>query len=396
VSWEQLQPNFAAGDLTLSAPWLAELDEAVDLINGAGMDAMIDLHAFGGYSFSGTSVLGEADGETATFSGAIVSSASSRLPINTCSIRLYYTVGGVQRSTTYTSSYYCSGSNPRSFYDPGYIASSSLNYTTGEYTITFVVAPDDGTQVYATWSSSASLTDAGDGQGAFVSFWTQMATHYAANPKVHFDLMNEPYNDTAANQAPVMQVVIDAVRGEDFTGYIFVEFGSSYSTCTSVATSSGPAFITLTDAENKLVLQCHGYLNASAPPSYTTHCGNDTCGDWSYNGAALAHLSAATTYCAANGCKLFWGAFNSTYTKEMFAELKIAFDHMAANPTVWLGWTEFSGGPALGESYAGGVEPRSYTAPIPDRPNMRILNTYATGHTWPSAEGTWPNNIEWP
>ena len=284
VQWEALQQNLCTGSTTLDATQLANLDAAVALITGAGLDAMIDLHNFGGYNYS--------------------------------------------------------------------------------YWSTCASPPDSGQ-----WTATTTST-------YFVSFWTQMAAHYASNPKVKFDLMNEPVGTTATASATIQQSAITAIRGQGFNNYIFTEFGSGYAACGDVSANGGPAFKTLTDSQSKLVLECHAYLEG---------CGNDTCGDYASQGAALSNLNSATTYAAANGIHLFWGEFNAGFNASMYSELKVAFDLMAANPTVWYGWTEFGAGPAWPEGYVGLIEPREFPTPYADRPQMRILNSAATGNTWPCA-----------
>lgn len=221
----------------------------------------------------------------------------------------------------------------------------------------------------------------------YVNFWTQLGAHYASNPKVIFDLMNEPAGTAAMTQAAVYQTTINGIRGAGFVGYISTEFGPSFAGCFDVVANAGPAHLTLTDPQNKLMLQCHFYMQA---------CGNDTCGDYASQGASLANLGPATTYAAANSIKLFWGEFNMGYTPSMYAEAKVAFDLLAANPSVWIGWTEFGAGPAWPENYVGLIEPRSYPTPYVDRPQMRFLSTYATGGVWPTASGSWPNNVQFP
>lgn len=245
---------------------------------------------------------------------------------------------------------------------------------------------------YSTWSPCASPPDNGQITQTqtgdyFVNFWTQLAARYAGNAKVKFDLMNEPAGQTAASLATIYQTTITAIRGQSFNGYVFTEFGPSFAACSDVTANGGPAFGTLTDSQSKLILECHAYLQ---------QCGNDSCGDYAAQGAALSNLSGATTYCAANGCHLFWGEFNAGFTPSMYSEMTVAFNLMAANPTVWYGWSEYAGGPAWPEQYVGLIEPRDFNTPIADRPQMRILSTYATGGTWPTAGGAWPYNVQFP
>lgn len=401
ISWNALQPNLIGGDTTIDTGALATLDADVAAITNSGMDALIDLHGFGGYSGTVKYTMATADGTTTYWSGTI---SSSQLPMPTCTgpydgnaPTLNWYIGGVLQQTIWNSPFYCNGASPITFWDYNNLylnyPTTSVNATTGAFVLSFKVAPDAGTPVFITWTKSLDYTTS-PGSTYFVNFWTQMAAHYASKPKVHFDLMNEPANHTAAAEKAVTQSAITGIRSQSFNNYVFVEFGSDYASCPNVSAESGPTFITLTDTSNKLILECHAYLAS---------CNNDGCGDGAAQGAALSRLQSATTYCAANGCHLFWGEFNMTYNPQMYTEMKIAMDLIAANSSVWYGWTEFAGGPAWGENYIGLIEPRSFVAPVIDRPFMDLLNTYATGHTWPCttyASGNagpclstgWPNN----
>lgn len=253
-----------------------------------------------------------------------------------------------------------------------------------------------GSYNYNTWTTCASPPDDGNiirtTTGIyFQTLWTLLGAHYASNPKVYFDLTNEPNGQAAMTQATVFQGAINGARGQGFNNYIFVEFGTSFATCDHVSDQSGPAFLTLTDTQNKLVLECHRYLQS---------CNNDQCGEAAPQGAGNSDLAGATTYCASNGCHLYWGEFNATFDPTMYTELKNAMDLILANPSTWYGWGEYAGGPAWTETYIGKVEPSQYSPPV-DRPQMRILNSYATGHSWLCkgggtgtagvCPGTWPD-----
>lgn len=355
VTWEALQPNLCTGNTTINASQLTQVDNAISELTSAGIDALIDMHNFGGYSYS---------------------------KWGTCA-------------------------SP----------------------------PDDG---------NFTRTTTG---GYFVNFWTQMATHYASNSKVHFDLMNEPAGTAAALQVSVEQSAITAIRGQSFTGYITPEFGASFASCQDVVSAtftasitgtvmtvtavtsgtisnghglvgsgvtpgttvvsrgtgtggtgtynisvsqtvgsermdtgnSGPAFMALTDSSNKLVLQCHAYLQPT---------NNDT-GFVAQQGAATARFGTATTgatgFFNTYGIHGLWGEFNITWDPSMYSAVKDSMDLMQANSSAWYGWTEFAAGPWV-ETYVGKIQPNSNASPYADRPMMRLLNTYATGGTWPATQ----------
>lgn len=500
VQWECLQPNLAASNTSLDATNLAALDTIVSQITAAKLDTMVDIHNFGTYSYAGAATVGTGNGSTTSFSTTIASSRTSILPMTNCSAAgigqvnygdptLTYTIGGITTVTSWTSNFFCNGANPRPFFDnTGNIATSSLNVTTGAFSITFNHAPDNGTPILVTWAASQNFTSSTYGTSSdYATFLGLLAAHYSGNPKVKFDLMNEPAGVAASIEVPVEQAAINAIRGAGNTSYIMAEFGPTDAACsdtvsaffhgtvsgttltltsldggfgsagttngtisvgagvsasglpenttilalltgsggvgstyqlsnsaaisTSTAMASGnggPAYNSLTDTSNKLSYECHQYLSS---------CGFDGCGDYAPKGSALSAFNGGvaiasgtggtTKYCNLFGCKLLWGEFNDTFTQQMYAELKSAYDLFAANSGSYYGWTEFSGGPAWGESYIGLVEPREYPTPYARRGQLTIENIYATSHalgcnnyisgsSGPCLLSNWPYSTKFP
>lgn len=250
VIWEALEPNLATGSTTLDPTNLALLDSAVTSITSRKLDAMIDIHNYGYYAFSGAATVGTGNGTVTSFSTTISSTQSSILPMNNCGAggegqtnysqpTLTYTVGGITTSTSWTSSFYCNGANPRTFYDAtGNINTASLNVTTGAFSITFNHPPDTGTPIYITWTASQSWTNNTYNLTTYYAdFLGLLASHYASNPKVLFDLMNEPEGTAASLEVPVEQGAINAIRTAGNTNYIMAQFGPSYSACSDVVSA---------------------------------------------------------------------------------------------------------------------------------------------------------------
>lgn len=261
------------------------------------------------------------------------------------------------------------------------------NHNFGSYNYSLVSAcgspPDNGKITSATTSTY------------FVNFWGQLATLYASDPKIKFDLANEPAGLSAASLAILYQTTINQIRTNSFNNYIFTEWGPSFAACSDVPANGGPSFITLTDTQSKLILECHNYLQS----------GNIDTSEYAVQGSALSDLNGgspigtpggATGFCLTNGCHLWWGEFNEAFTASMYSETSVAFNLMAAYPTVWYGWGEFRADPTGNEMYPGNILPRDFTIPYSNRPLVMPLNTYATGHTWPTASGAWPYNVQFP
>lgn len=286
-------------------------------------------------------------------------------------------------------------------------------------------------------------------RGYFVSYWTQIAARYASNPKVKFDIMNEPTHVTDEVMAQSAQAVITALRGASYSNWVFFEFSSDNSACTSISSSnitgsisgtvltatavgvrvirvgqviSGPGvpagtyitsfgtgtgFAGTYNINNSLSIASGPFITGGGPaylqlvdPSnrtvlnchqYLTQCGNDTCGTATNVGEGLSTVTSATTYSAAHNIPLFWGeAGIAGYAPAQYAETKSALEYIATHPYSsgtggWLGWVAFGAG-TWNDGYTFKQEPDAFPTPVATRPTNRILNTYFTGGTWPTTQ----------
>lgn len=286
-------------------------------------------------------------------------------------------------------------------------------------------------------------------QGYFVNYWDQIAAHYASNPKVKFDEMNEPTGVTDEVMMQAAQASITSLRGLGYTPWVFVEFGTGNSACTDVVASTFTGVIsgtTLTASSvsgtigvgqviagsgvtagtyvgsegtgtggagtyilnNSLTIGSET-MNAGGGPAfkqltdsaskivldchqYVTPCGYDGCGATSNNGEGLGTVTSATTYVQANNIPLFWGeAGIAAYSAQQYTETKAALDYIAAHLNTgtggWMGWVAWGAG-TWGESYTFKQDPNAFPSPYGDRPTADILNKYFTGGSWKCSDGT--------
>lgn len=223
---------------------------------------------------------------------------------------------------------------------------------------------------YANYNSGSGavpiLDPGGPTEADFADFWRRMAQvdEFRNNAKVMFDLQNEPHSVTASEMATLANAAIAAIRDEGFTNYIHVEGGASFANCNSFISSGwGTAALTVTDPLDKVIFQCHEYLDAN----------NSGTSDEALPGSGSTQLQNATTWARANGKKLFLGEFGVGYTDSGMAENADLLDFMIENNDVWVGWTAWGGGPAWPESYEFKFEPLSYTEPYAHKPTMMLL-----------------------
>lgn len=107
---------------------------------------------------------------------------------------------------------------------------------------------------------STAVTDA-----HFVSLWTQLATKYASNSKVVFELMNEPHDLDITIWAATCQAAMTAIRNAGATSQMILLPGTNYASASQLVSSgSGAALISITNPDgttDNLILDLHKYLD---------------------------------------------------------------------------------------------------------------------------------------
>lgn len=244
----------------------------------------------------------------------------------------------------------------------------------------------------------------------FASFWGLVATAFLSNPDVSFDLANEPaaFGSDYTGWAAVVQAAINAIRGTGATQKIFVEMNNGSASCNGGDGPAGTAFLTLTDSASNLVYECHNYFDSNNGGFLNTAA-------YANQGQASTDLTSITAWALSNNVRLFFGEFGLSFTPSMYTEMKVAYDIMAANQSNgtsagWLGSTAWGGGQTppvgvWGNGYFFVMEPTIFDSnPVTDRPVMRFLNNYWTGHPWKCSNGStgtcittnWPYNVQFP
>ncbi|KAI1083974.1 glycoside hydrolase family 5 protein [Whalleya microplaca] len=187
----------------------------------------------------------------------------------------------------------------------------------------------------------------------FGAWWTTVATRYASNEKVIFDVNNEFHDEDNTVVANLNQAAIDAIRAAGATTQtIFVE-GNSWTGAwhwTSSGTADGMG--QLTDPEDKIVYEMHQYLDSDGSGT-STECVSGTIG--------AERLADATAWLKANGKKGLIGETAGGSNAQCIEALQGMFSHMQENSDVWAGWLWWGGGPWWGD-YMYGIEPPSGTA----------------------------------
>ncbi|WP_306581322.1 glycoside hydrolase family 5 protein [Dokdonella sp.] len=113
----------------------------------------------------------------------------------------------------------------------------------------------------------------------FADFWTKMANHFKSNPKVAFDLINEPHDMSTMDWFSIAQVAVTAIRATGATNRIYVP-GNGYTAAASwemnyydtAATQRSNAYgwlnargagLPLQDTLNNTVVEVHSYADGT-------------------------------------------------------------------------------------------------------------------------------------
>jgi endoglucanase len=202
-----------------------------------------------------------------------------------------------------------------------------------------------------------------EGTNMFADFWKRMATMYQNYPNVVFGLMNEPYNQTAAEWYSGAVPAIKAIRAAGASQLILIP-GTSW-TGALKWNSSGNAAVWAGfngDPLNNFAFEMHQYLDDGSGK-------HNTCM------ANSSHrLDVATEWLTANKFKGFLGEFAWSTDPSCTQEGPPMLDYLSSHSDVWMGWSWWCGGLLFySPDYMFLLDPLSFEPPIIDRPQMAVL-----------------------
>lgn len=117
---------------------------------------------------------------------------------------------------------------------------------------------------FARWDGGI-IGQGGPTDDHFVGLWTQLATKYASNAKVVFELMNEPHDLDIHVWAQTCQKVVIAIRNAGATSQIILLPGTNFdSAATLVSSGSAEVLLAITNPDGTtdgLLLDVHKYLD---------------------------------------------------------------------------------------------------------------------------------------
>jgi endoglucanase len=117
---------------------------------------------------------------------------------------------------------------------------------------------------FARWNGGI-IGQGGPTDEQFVSLWSQLATRYAGNNRIVFELMNEPHDLDVPLWAQTCQKVVAAIRQAGATSQMILLPGTNFdSAATLVSSGSAAALMAIKNPNGTtdgLLLDIHKYLD---------------------------------------------------------------------------------------------------------------------------------------
>lgn len=128
--------------------------------------------------------------------------------------------------------------------------------------------------LYSARVNNAIIGQGGPSDDEFVSLWTQLATKYAAEEKMVFELMNEPHDLDINVWAATCQKVVTGIRNAGASSQMILLPGTNFdSAATLVSSGSTTAMMNITNPDGtteNLLLDIHKYLDEDNSGTHTT------------------------------------------------------------------------------------------------------------------------------
>lgn len=126
---------------------------------------------------------------------------------------------------------------------------------------------------FARWNG-AIIGQGGPTDDQFVSLWTQLATKYAAESKMVFELMNEPHDLDINIWAATCQKVVTAIRGAGAASQMILLPGTNFDSAATLESSGSiAALMNITNPDgttDNLLLDIHKYLDEDNSGTHKT------------------------------------------------------------------------------------------------------------------------------
>ncbi|KAI9799657.1 MAG: hypothetical protein M1833_003973 [Piccolia ochrophora] len=172
----------------------------------------------------------------------------------------------------------------------------------------------------------------------FASIWGQIATRYATEERVAFNIMNEPYDLDISTWANTMQAAVDAIRNAGATSQMILLPGANFTSAREFLNSgSGDALNSIQNPDgtkNGLVFDVHQYLDGNGSGGEGVCTVPDPTGIF----------RDLTQWLKDNGRQAFLTEIGGGDDSSCYDQVCQVFDHLNENSKQYLGWLGWGAG----------------------------------------------------
>jgi endoglucanase len=223
---------------------------------------------------------------------------------------------------------------------------------------TVILNPHNFARYYGTTVGGASVP-----ASVFANLWSRLATHYASNANVIFNLVNEPNSMPTEQWVSAANAAIAAIRAAGATNVIHVP-GNSWTGAHSwygpgYGTSNAVAMLNIVDPIDNSVFEVHQYMDADSGGK------NDQCISTTIGAERLVKFVG---WLRQHKKKGFVGELAGGRNQQCYTAVTNMLTYIENASDVLEGWLWWAAGPGWGD-YVFTLEPKNGV----DRPQMALL-----------------------
>jgi endoglucanase len=224
-----------------------------------------------------------------------------------------------------------------------------------------ILNPHNFARYYGNTVGSAQVPNA-----VFADLWSKLATRFKGNPRVMFNLVNEPNTMPTEQWVGAANAAIAAIRTAKAPNTIIVP-GNAWTGAfswyaTDYGTANAVAMLNITDPANNTVFEVHQYLDGNSAGE-GPDCVSGTIGS--------ERLAPFVKWLRDNGKKGFVGEFAGGDNATCNAAVTDMLAYMMGASDVLVGWLWWAAGPYWND-YIFTIEPKGTS----DRPQMALLTPF--------------------
>jgi endoglucanase len=246
---------------------------------------------------------------------------------------------------------------------PAYVAKldALVSYATSK-SANVILNPHNFARYYGSTVGSSAVPSS-----VFADFWRRIADRYKSNPRVIFNLVNEPHDIATEQWVGAANAAIAAIRGTGATNMLHVP-GNGWTEAMNWAktwygTSNAKALLDIVDSANNTVFEAHQYLDEFSGGK-SDQCLSTTVG--------RERLKPFIDWLRANGKKGFVGEFAGGNNATCNVAVDDMIKTMLEASDVMVGWLWWAAGPAWRDGYPFSIEPKNGL----DQPQIALLTKY--------------------